>query len=139
MACVKTSYTNLNILLCTYVLNVTRRYGPLYGPTSSSCGGLWPLAEAFIALRAKKEVIMLFWPIFGIFLCPVLTLVTFSSNINNFERNSKKTLKKKQKNPKNSKNLKKSKNVQKSNKSKKIQKKFHKNLFKKVQKSPENP
>ena len=28
----------------------TRRYGPLRGPTSSSCGGLWPSA-----LRAKKR------------------------------------------------------------------------------------
>ena len=44
-----------------------RRYGPLRGPTSSSCGGLRPSAEAFFALRAKKELIMLFWPIFGIF------------------------------------------------------------------------
>ena len=38
----------------------TRRYGPL---------------------RAKKELIMLFWPIFGISCCPVVTLVTFSSNL----------------------------------------------------------
>ena len=30
----------------------TRRYLPLRGPTSSSCGGLRPLAEAFFALRA---------------------------------------------------------------------------------------
>ena len=59
----------------------TRRYGPLRGPTSSSCGGLRPMAEAFFALRAKKELIMLFWPIFGNFWCPVVTLVTFSSNL----------------------------------------------------------
>ena len=32
---------------------------------------------------------MLFWPIFGNFWCPVVTLVTFSSNLRNFERNSK--------------------------------------------------
>ena len=44
----------------------TRRYGLLRGPTSSSCGGLWPSAEAFFALRAKKELFMLFWPIFGV-------------------------------------------------------------------------
>ena len=31
----------------------TRRYGPLRGPTSSSCGGLRPSSEAFFALRAK--------------------------------------------------------------------------------------
>ena len=30
---------------------------------------------------------MLFWPIFGNFRCPVVTLVTFSSNISNFEKN----------------------------------------------------
>ena len=44
-----------------------KKYCPLRGPTSSSCGELWPSAEAFLALRAKKELIMLFWPIFGIF------------------------------------------------------------------------
>ena len=69
----------------------TKRYGPLRGPTSSSCGGLRPSAEAFFALRAKKELIMLFWPIFGDFWCPVVTVVTFSSNLSNFERNPKKT------------------------------------------------
>ena len=41
-------------------LKETRRYGPLRGPTSSSCGGLQPSAEAFFALRAKKDLIMLF-------------------------------------------------------------------------------
>ena len=41
-----------------YILMHTRRYGPLRGPTSSSCGGLRPSAEAFFALRAKKELIM---------------------------------------------------------------------------------
>ena len=64
-------------------LTFTRRYGPLRGPTSSSCGWLWPSAEAFFALRAKKELIVLFGPIFGNFWCPVVTLVTFSSNISN--------------------------------------------------------
>ena len=74
---------------------ITRRYGPLRGPTSSSCGGLRPLAQAFF--RAKKELIMLFWPIFGIFWCPVVTLVTFSSNHSNIERNRKKPKKSKKK------------------------------------------
>ena len=103
---------NLHIYLCPVLnhehrgdLNKTRRYGPLRGPTSSSCGGLQPSAEAFFALRAKKKLIMLFWPIFGIFWCPVVTLVTFSSNLSNFERNPKKTKKiQKNKNPKISKN-----------------------------------
>ena len=35
-------------------LRYTRRYSPLRGLTSSSCGGLRPSAEAFFALRAKK-------------------------------------------------------------------------------------
>ena len=34
----------------------TRRYSPLGGPTSSSCGELRPSAKAFFALRAKKEL-----------------------------------------------------------------------------------
>ena len=33
---------------------------------------------------------MLFWPIFGNFWCPGVTLVTFSSNVSNFERNPEK-------------------------------------------------
>ena len=37
--------------------------------------------------RAKKELIMLFWPIFGDFWCPVVTVVIFSSNLSKFERN----------------------------------------------------
>ena len=69
----------------------TRRYGPLCGPTSSSCGGLRPLAEAFFG--QKKELIMLFWPIFGNFWCPVVTLVTFSSNISNNTKKTKKSKK----------------------------------------------
>ena len=44
----------------------TRRYGPLRGPTSSSCEGLRTLSEAFFGLRAKKErayyaVLALYW------------------------------------------------------------------------------
>ena len=69
---------------------IAKRYSPLRGLTSSSCGGLRPSAEAFFALRAKKELIILFWPIFGIFWSPVITLVTFSSNIsNNNNKNNK--------------------------------------------------
>ena len=77
------------------ILEDTTRYaGLLLAPA-----GLRPSAEVFFALRAKKELIMLFWPIFGFFWCPVVTLVTFSSNLKNFERNPKKP-KKKIKNPK---------------------------------------
>ena len=43
----------LQNLICIFI--TTRRYGPLRGPTSSSCGGLRPSAEAFFALLAKKK------------------------------------------------------------------------------------
>ena len=36
---------------------ITRRYGLLRGPSSSSCGGLWPLAKAFISILALILVI----------------------------------------------------------------------------------
>ena len=75
---------------------MTRKYGPLRGPTFSSCGGLRPLDEAFFALRATKKLIK-----------------TFSSNLSKFERNPKK-MKKSKKNPK---------NFQKLNKSRKLNKK----------------
>ena len=67
----------------------TRRYGPLPGPTSSSCGGLRPSAEAFFTLRAKKELLTLFVPILGHFLCSVATSVMLSNNLSNFEKNNK--------------------------------------------------
>ena len=60
---------------------------PLRGPTSTSCGG--PLAEGFFALRAKKNLITLFWPIIGHFWCPVVTLLTLSSNLK--DRHNKKS------------------------------------------------
>ena len=40
---------------CSARLGPTRRCGPLRGPSSSSCGGLHPSAEAFFALWAKKN------------------------------------------------------------------------------------
>ena len=51
----------------------TKKYGPLRGPTFSSCGGLRPTATAFFA----------FW-------CPAVTFVTNSSTLSNFEKNSQK-------------------------------------------------
>ena len=44
--------------------------------------GLW--SRTFIALWTKKELIMLFWPILGYFMCPVVTLVTFNSRLGKF-------------------------------------------------------
>ena len=58
-------------------------------PTSSSCGGLRPLAQTFMAVGQKTEFIMLFWPILGYFWCSVVPLVTFSSNFSNFKKNNK--------------------------------------------------
>ena len=46
-------------------LDGTARYA---GFTSSSCGGLWPAAEAFFALRAKKELFMPFEQIKELFM-----------------------------------------------------------------------
>ena len=40
---------------------------------------------------------MLFWPLFGNLWCPVVTMVTFSSNLINFERKKDKNLKEKKK------------------------------------------
>ena len=85
-----------NIHKKTYFIP-TRRYGPLRGPTSSSCGGLRPSAESFLTFGQKRELIMLFWTIFGNFWCPVVTLVTFSTNLSNFKRNPQKNPKKVQK------------------------------------------
>ena len=110
-------FISINIVIVktiVIIITITRRYGQLRGPTSSSCGELRPLAKAFFALRAKKELIMLFWPIFGSFWCPVVTLVTFSSTLSNFEGNPKKP----KKNPK--KIQKKFKKLQKIQKKKKL-------------------
>ena len=61
---------------------------------------LRPLAEVFLALRAKKELILLFLPIFEDFWCPVVALVTLSKSLRNFERNAKKKTIKSKKNQK---------------------------------------
>ena len=101
-----------NQLFLHLCITITRRYGPIRGPTSSSCEGLGPATKAFwpFAQKNKNWVFMLFWPIFGNFGCPVVTLVTFSSNLSNLEINpkqNKKIQKKIQKFPKNSENPKK--------------------------------
>ena len=81
-------------------LKDTRRYGPLRGPISSSCEGLWASAEAFFAFRAKKRAYYAVLAHLCNFWCQVVTLVTFSSNLSNFERNPKKPTKKNIENPK---------------------------------------
>ena len=42
--------------------------------------------QGFICPLGKKDLIVLVRLIFGNFWCPVITLVTFSSNLGNFER-----------------------------------------------------
>ena len=42
-------------------IRTTRRYSPQRVLTSSSCGGLRPLTEAFFALWAKKDLFLLFF------------------------------------------------------------------------------
>ena len=62
----------------------TRRYGPLRRPTSSSCSELQPLAKAFFALGAKKELILLFWPILGLLVVTLILKKSNKKNINIF-------------------------------------------------------
>ena len=55
-------------------------------------GLLLALAEDFglqarLFFGQKKELIMLFWPTLAKFWCPVVPLVTLSSNLSNFEKN----------------------------------------------------
>ena len=76
----------LNTRQCIVLEGTARYAGLLLAPAEG-------FSRGFVSLRAKKELIMLFWPVFGNFWCPVVTLVTFSSNISNFERNTKKTKK----------------------------------------------
>ena len=66
--------------------DMPRYAGQLLAPAEGF--GLWP--RFFEPSGKKRALIMLFWPIFDNFWGPLVTLVTFSSNISNFERNSKK-------------------------------------------------
>ena len=48
------TFTGLNEAQFVLLRN-TRRYSPLSGPTSSSCGGLRPLAKVFLPYGQKKR------------------------------------------------------------------------------------
>ena len=96
--------------------DTTRYTGLLLAPAEGFGRGL------FFALQAKKGLFMLFWAVFGDFWCPVVTVVTFSSNLSNFERNPPKNEKIQNKSKKIQKNLK----IKKSKKIPKIQKKSKK-------------
>ena len=69
-------------------LNPTKRYGPLHGPSSSSCGGLLP--RAFLPFGQKN---INFHAVFAYF----RPFLVFSSNHSNFEQISKKIQKKQKK------------------------------------------
>ena len=45
----------------------TKRYSPLRGPTSSSCGGLQPSAKAFFCPSGKKTIYNALWLTLGSF------------------------------------------------------------------------
>ena len=66
------------------IFNTTRRYGSLRGPTSSSCGGLWPWLRAFFCPLGKKDPIIIFWPILGHPWCQVV--ITFISDLINIKK-----------------------------------------------------
>ena len=54
---------------------MTRKYGLLCGPTSSSCGGLWPCAEDLLCFALWDFVSFFFVGAFlGLLLCAVVTL-----------------------------------------------------------------
>ena len=74
---------HLNISAVIY----TRRYGPLSGPISRASA----FGRGFFCPLGKKVFSLLFWPIFGNFGFPVVTLVTFSRSLSNFEKNPDKT------------------------------------------------
>ena len=59
----------------------TRRYSPLHGLTSSFCGGLRLLAEAFLPFEEEKKLFTLFVLILVHFRCSVVTSILFSSNL----------------------------------------------------------
>ena len=64
-------------IMIVLMITTTRRYGPLRGPTSSSCGGLRPSTEGFFSPSGKKRayyaVLAHFWQFF-----------VSSSNLGNF-------------------------------------------------------
>ena len=84
-------YKNFFLIFCFFINeleNTTCHAGLLLTPTEGLAGFFLPFWQK------KRELIMLFWHIFGDFWCLVVTLVTFSSNFSNIERNPKKKQKK---------------------------------------------
>ena len=113
---------NSNYKLLLKLEDTARYAGLLLAPAEGF--GL-PPRIFFCSLGKRKEFIMLFWPILGNFWCAVVTFVTFSSNLSNFERN-----------PSPKKNLKKKRKKINHPPSKKKEKKEKKNLHQKRSKNP---
>ena len=44
----------------------TRRYSPLYGLSSCSCKGLWPLAKAFLGKKRAFNAVLACFRLFGV-------------------------------------------------------------------------
>ena len=91
---------------------LTKRCGSLRGAYFLLLQRASVFVRGFCCPLGKKELIMLFWPFFGNFWCPVVTLVNFNSNLSNFSKNPKfflflffflQKFQKSKKNPKNSK------------------------------------
>ena len=101
----------------------TRRYSPLRGFSSSSCGVLRP--RLFLP-GPKKSFFMRIYLIFGHFWWSVVTSVSFSSNLSNFGKKSIFFLSKE-------------KSIQKSQKNGKSQKKQKIGIFEKISKVKKNP
>ena len=72
-----------------YGLRKTRRYS-LLRLLLAPADGFCLLFRLFLALWANKELFMLFLLILSNFWCSVVTSVTFSSNLSNFEKNPRK-------------------------------------------------
>ena len=89
LAVILTYLTFPFLLPCLFLLLL-----PILEDTARYAGLLLAPVEGFFGGQRKK-FILLFWPIFGNFWCPVVNLVTFCRNLSKFKRNPKN-----QKNPK---------------------------------------
>jgi hypothetical protein len=102
---------NYNYNHSFYILVDWNLNQPILEDKARYAGLLQAPAEGF-GLWVKLDLNMLFWPFCGLFWFPVVTLVTFSINHSNFQKNNNKKKSKISKNLKNKKNKKKSEKIQ---------------------------
>ena len=70
-----------DLIGCDMIVEDTAHYlGLLLAPAEDFGRG-----RGFLAF-VQKKLIMLFWPILGLLWCPVGPLLTFNSNLSNFEK-----------------------------------------------------